>query len=196
VNHSTRFIILFSFLFSANAATTSFAGQLQCTKDDAVGKWTSYSVDLGVADHVEYQEKIDVVYLQTVAGTDQFLVSFSGAFSAAVNPWSGKCIGDQYVLNGEISSHDNVHFIQAARNPEAPATDQCSLERCESTCVAELLDECSVSKAISDRKLTFMLLPGHVVTGDANSAQYLASEYGCFSHDCNHPGLFHNHEGD
>ena len=146
-----------------------------------------------MADHVEYQEKIAVEFLQMLDGTDQFLVSFTGTFSTADGYWSGKCVGDQYVLNGEISSHGNVHSIQAARNSSAPTTDQCSLERCESTCIDDLLAECSASKLIVDEKMTFMLLPGHAEEAVGGTVQYVANEFGCGAHDCNHPGGWHVH---
>lgn len=197
MNHIIKhFTLLFSLFCASFLASNSSADQTQCTKDDVVGRWTAYSIDITVADHIEYQEKIDVVFLQVLEGTDQFLVSFSGVFSTAVNPWEGTCVGDQYVLNGEISSHGNIHSIQAVRNSAAPATDQCSLERCESTCIGDLLTECSVSKIIADGKLTFMFLPGHLAMQDGLEAQYLASEFGCYSHDCNHPGLAHTHGPD
>lgn len=194
MNPNTRYLtILFTLPLLAFSVSNISADETNCTKDDVIGQWTSYSIDLSVSDHIEYHEKIDIVYLQTLDTVDQFSVSFSGIFSAVVNPWVGQCVGDEYVLRGEISSHDNVHSIQAVRNSAAPTTDQCSLERCESTCVVDLFDECSVSKTVSDRKLTFMLLPGHKSTGDAEE-HYLASESGCFSHDCNHPGLLHTHD--
>ncbi len=189
MNHITTCSIL---LFSLFFLSTTTAEQTRCTKDDVIGRWTTYSIDIGVADHIEYQEKIDVVFLQSLDGIDQFLVIFSGVFSNAVNPWTGACIGDQYVLNGEVSSHDNVHAIQAVRNPVAPMTDQCSLERCESTCIDDLLAECSIYKSIvTGSKLTFMFLPGHAAKMDGGEVMYVAGEFGCSAHDCNHPAQFH-----
>ena len=188
-----RFFLLSSMLFSMFLSFNASADQLQCAKEDVTGQWTVYSIDFGVADHVEYQEIIDVVFLQTLDGVDQFLVSFSGAFSTVDNHWVGKCIGDQYVLNGEINSHGNVHSIQAARNSSAPTTDQCSLERCESTCIGDLIAECSASKSIVDEKLTFMLLPGHAEEVDDGTVQYVGGELGCDAHDCNHAGAYHTH---
>lgn len=183
--------LLFSLLF----VSIGTADQTNCSKDDVTGRWTTYSIDLGVADHVEYQEKIDIEFLQTLDGADQFYVSFPGAFSNAINPWIGKCEGDQYVLEGDIQSHDNIHSIQAARNSAAPLTDQCSLERCELTCIDDLLAECSARKSIDGRKLTFIFLPGHAVIKDSGEIQYLSSEFGCDSHDCNHLGEAHSHGG-
>lgn len=66
--------LLFSLLF----VSIGTADQTNCSKDDVTGRWTTYSIDLGVADHVEYQEKIDIEYLQTLDGADQFYVSFPG----------------------------------------------------------------------------------------------------------------------
>jgi len=181
--------LLFSLLF----VSIGTADQSNCSKDDVIGRWTTYSIDLGVADHVEYQEKIVIEFLQTLDGADQFYVSFPGAFSNAINPWIGKCEGDQYVLEGDIQSHDNIHSIQAARNSAAPLTDQCSLERCELTCIDDLLAECSISKSILDGKLTFMILPGHAEETGGSDLTYSGSEPGCTAHDCNHPGNLHVH---
>lgn len=190
-NITRRFFLPSSMLFSIFLAFNSSADQIHCTKDDVIGQWTVYSIDIGVADHVEYQEKITVEFLQTFDGVDQFSVSFSGAFSNTVNPWMGKCVGDQYVLKGNVNSHGNVHSIQAARNSAAPTTDQCSLERCESTCIGDLFAECSVNKSITDTKLTFMFLPGHAAGMDSDEVMYFTDGLGCDSHDCNHPGGLH-----
>ena len=182
------FILVFSFKISAE--------ELQCTRDDVIGSWTSYSIDFGVSDHIEYQEQINILYLHTDSIADQFLVSFSGSFSLALNPWQGECIGDQYVLMGEIESHNSIHSVQAVRNPSAPTTDQCSLERCESTCVADLLAECSISKDLPGRKLTFMFLPGHAANNGEGEIRLVAQEIHCDAHDCNHPGEYHSHDPD
>ena len=189
MKHTTIFSIL---LFSLLLASATVADQTLCTKDDVTGQWTNYSIGLNISDHVEYQQKTDIVYLKTVDGIDQFQVSLSGAFSSTDKLWQGQCRGDQYVLRGEIGSHDNFHSIQAFRNAAAPATDQCSLERCESTCVADLQAQCSISKSVSARKMTFIFLPGHTTLEDT---QYLSSEPGCNSHDCNHPGVYHSGGG-
>jgi len=193
MNHITTCIMLIISLFYFPAAN---ADQTNCTKEDVIGRWTTYSIDFGVADHVEYQEKVEVVFLQTINEIDQFTVTFSGGFSDTIDPWEGTCVGDVYVLNGEFVSHNNVHTIQAVRNASAPATDQCSLERCESTCIGDLISECSISKTLLSGKLSFFFLPGHATTGAADDNRYLASSSECFSHDCNHPGAGHTHGPD
>ncbi len=184
------FVLIVLLLMTTNAV----AGSTSCERSDVIGHWYVHDVDFGVSDHVEYQETIEVYYLDSIDGKDQFNVTFAGVFTISLNPWQGECIGDQYVLQGDVLSHDTIHSIQAARNAGAPNTDQCSIERCEATCMGKLADECHVSKTISTNRMTFVLLPGHAVKREGGELEFILTSLDCSAHDCNHPGSYHAHD--
>ena len=55
-------------------------------------------------------------------------------------------------------------------------------------------DECSISKKISDNRITFMFLPGHSSRSGNQEAIFPGVNTDCIDHDCNHPGEYHTHD--